>query len=83
MFGAGIRSGAGLAGEFRLRLDSRRQFIGAEKATKAMTTLRKKLQNPFALVVQGFLVGGAALLDRRSAQRRAASLSVGHSELFA
>lgn len=36
-----------------------------------MTTLRKKLQNPFALVAQGFLVGGAVFW---TTQAKAASL---------
>ena len=38
-----------------------------------MKTSVKKLQNPFALVGQGFLVGGAAVLATRADAARASS----------
>jgi hypothetical protein len=48
------------AGQFTLRLGMRPHLGGQGKRTGVgqAVNLLKKLQNPFALVVQGFVVGG-------------------------
>ena len=47
------------AGRFTFRLGLARHLDGKAKGPGGLTvTLLKKLQNPYALVLQGFLVGG-------------------------
>jgi hypothetical protein len=45
--------------ERRLRIGPGPNAERKDKGRRIVKTLRKKLQNPFALVAQGFLVGGA------------------------